>query len=233
MKLQLLNAQMKKFMNKYNIINLYKDRAESFVKRTVAVLKQANITSGYDKELNKHFKDLVEAGIEGYDAADETSDFSASLADEYLLLNDGIYSAILTSYFHLWERDMKDLCKVLLRYRPVTDNNKDVTEKVLKNYKYEQIKSLLAFYGARESIFHKVDLLRLVVNTAKHSDGGSAKELLATNSKYYYKLAMLCGLPTEIPLESFDQSMLGVEDLKYFGVSLVSFWEELGKDINV
>ena len=216
-------------MNKYNRINLYKERSESFVHRTISLLGQVDFASAYDKELQEFHDGLLETGCEGYSAAEDTMDFSASLA----LLSEGIYSAVLTAFFHLWERDIKDLCKRLLRYRPVAEKNKKVTEKELQKYKYDKLKSLLIFWGAKEAIFQEVNLLRLVVNTIKHSTGTSAEELLTNNSKYYYKLAMLCDLKLDDFHNDDEPEMLNIDDLKYFGTAVTSFWVELGKHISI
>lgn len=220
-------------MNKYNRINLYKERSESFVQRTVSLLEQVDFASDYDKELQEFHDGLLETGCEGYSAAEDTMDFSASLADEYMLLSDGIYSAVLTAFFHLWERDIRDLCKRLLRYRPVAEKNKQVTEKELQKYRYDKLKPLLIFWGAKEAIFQEVNLLRLVVNTIKHSTGTSAKELLTNNSKYYYKLAMLCDLKLDDFRNDDEPELLNIDDLKYFGTAVASFWVELGKNISI
>jgi len=220
-------------MNKYNRINLYKKRSESFVHRTISLLGQVDFALDYDKELQEFHDKLLETGCEEYSAAEDTMDFSASLADEYMLLSDGIYSAVLTAFFHLWERDIKDLCKRLLRYRPVAEKNKQITEKELQKYKYDKFKSLLIFWGAKEAIFQEVNLLRLVVNTIKHSTGTSAEELLANNSKYYYKLAMLCNLKLDDFHNDDEPEILNIDDLKFFGTALTSFWVELGKYISI
>lgn len=220
-------------MNKYNRINLYKERSASFVQRTISLLGQVDFASDYGKELQGFHDGLLEAGREGYSAVEDTMDFSASLADEYMLLSDGIYSAVLTAFFHLWERDIKDLCKRLLRYHPVTEKNKQVTEKELQKYKYDKLKSLLIFWGAKEAIFQEVNLLRLMVNTIKHSTGTSAEELLTNNSKYYYKLAMLCDLKLDDFHNADEPEMLSIDDLKYFGTAVTSFWVELGKHISI
>jgi hypothetical protein len=172
-------------------------------------------------------------GCEGYSAAEDAVDFSASLADEYMLLSDGIYSAALTAFFHLWERDIRDLCKRLLRYRPVAEKNKQITKQKIQEYKYDKLKSLLIFWGAKEAIFHEVNLLRLMVNTIKHSTGKSAEELLTINSKYYRKLASLCGLRLDDFSKDDDTEMLNINDLRYFGTVVTSFWVELGKDITI
>ena len=222
---------MNRPMNKYNRINLYKKRSESFVQRTVSLLERVDFASDYDKEVQEFHDELLEIGCEEYSAAEDTIDFSASLADEYMLLSDGIYSAVLTAFFHLWERDIKDLCNRLLRYRPVAVSNKQVTEQELQNYKYDKLKSLLIFWGAKESIFHEVNLLRLVVNTIKHSTGPSAAELLTNNSKYYNKLVMLCDLRIGDFGKDDELEMLNIDDLKYFGGAVNSFWNELGKNI--
>ena len=161
-------------MNKYNRVNLYKERSEFFVKRTLSLLEQVHFASDYDKELQEFYSGLLGIGCEGYSAAEDTMDFSASLADEFMLLSDGIYSAVLTAFFHLWERDIKDLCKRLLRDHPVAKNNKQVTEQELQKYKYHELKSFLIFRGVKEAIFQEINLLRLVANTIKHSTGTSA-----------------------------------------------------------
>jgi hypothetical protein len=220
-------------MNKYNRINLYKKRCESFGQRTISLLGQIDLASDYDKELQQFHCGLLEVGCDGYSAAEDTMDFSASLADEFMLLSDGIYSAVLTAFFHLWERDIKDLCKRLLRYRPVAENNKQITEKELHRYKYDKLKSLLVFWGAKEVIFQDVNLLRLVVNTIKHSTGKSAEDLLTNNSKYYYKLAMLCDLKHDDVHNDDEPQMLNIDDLKYFSNAVTSFWVELGKHISI
>ena len=220
-------------MNKYNRVNLYKERSESFVKRTVSLLEQVHFASDYDKELQEFYSGLLGIGCEGYSAAEDTMDFSASLADEFMLLSDGIYSAVLTAFFHLWERDIKDLCKRLLRDHPIAKNNKQVTEQELQKYKYHELKSFLIFWGVKEAIFQEINLLRLVANTIKHSTGTSAEELLTNNSKYYNKLAMLCDLRLDDFRKDEDPEMLTIDDLKYFGAALTSFWVELGKDISI
>lgn len=220
-------------MNRYNKINLYKERANSFVKRTISMLELIDFPADYDKELHEFYDQLIESGCDGYDAADSTIDFSASLADEYSLLSDGIYSAVLTAFFHLWERDIKDLCRSLLRYRPVAEGNKQITEKDLYHFTYEKLKLFLVFMGAEESVFHDINILRLVVNTIKHSTGHSAAELQVLNSKYYYKLSMLCDLRFEKCPEYDEPAMLDIDDIKYFGNSLSAFWKVLGENINL
>jgi hypothetical protein len=172
-------------------------------------------------------------GCEGFSIAEDAMDFSASLADEYMLLSDGIYSAVLTGLFHLWERDIKDLCIHLLRYNPITKRNKPVTEQDLHNYNYDKLKSILIFWGAEESVFHEVNLLRLVVNTVKHNAGPSAAELLASNSKYYHKLSILCDLRNGDFMKDDEIEVLSIDDIKYFGSVIITFWEELGKSIYV
>ena len=46
------------------------------------MLGLVDFASDYDKELQQFYDGLVEAGREDYSAADDTIDFSASLADE-------------------------------------------------------------------------------------------------------------------------------------------------------
>lgn len=218
-------------MNKYNRTNLYKERSKSFAERTVSILESINLTEDYDKELQEYYDSLLNMGYDGYSASEDIRGFSASLADEFMLLSDGIYAAVLTGFYHLWERDIKDFCKYLLRYRPVAEGNKRVTEEEIQKYNYDKLKALLVFWGAEESILHEVNLLRLVVNTIKHSTGPSATELLKNNNKYYYKLAMLCDLRIEDFLKDDEIEMLSIDDLKYFGTVVSTFWEELGKSI--
>jgi hypothetical protein len=218
-------------MNSYNIVNLYKKRSEKFTERTVSMLECKNFAEDYNKEIDGFHLNLLEIGCEECSAAEETLDFSASLADEYMLLSDGIYSAVLTSFYHLWERDIKDLCKRLLQYHPVEEDSKRVTEKMLQNYKYHKVKELIIFWGAEESFFDGVNLLRLIVNTIKHSSGSSAAELLKNNSRYYYKLAMLCNLEIGDFQKDDEALMLSIDDLKYWGMVLSTFWEDLGRKI--
>lgn len=103
--------------------------------RAVSLLEQANFASNNNIEVETFHEGLLEGGCDAYSAAEGTRDFSASLADEYMLLSDGIYSAVLTAFLHLWERDIKDLCKRLLRYFPVAVGNKNrqITEQELQN----------------------------------------------------------------------------------------------------
>jgi hypothetical protein len=218
-------------MNSYNIVNLYKKRSEKFTEKIVSVLVCNNFTEDYNKEIDDFHLNLLVIGCEECNAAEETLDFSSSLADEYMLLSDGIYSAILTSFYHLWERDIKDLCKRLLKYRPVKEDNKQVTEKILQNYKYHKVKELMIFWGAEESFFDGVNSLRLIVNTIKHSSGSSATELLKNNKRYYYKLAMLCDLEINDVQKDDEALMLSIDDLKYWGRVLSIFWEDLGRKI--
>ncbi len=219
-------------MNKYNRVNLYKERSESFIQRTVSLLEQTNFASDYNKEVEAFHERLLEGGCNAYSAAEDALDFSASLADEYMLLSDGIYSAALTAFFHLWERDVRDLCCHLLRHYPVTRGNEQVTKEKVQNYKYDGLMSLLIFWGAKEPIFHEINILRLVVNTVKHSTGPSASELLAIDSPYYNKLVLLCNLEGRSSGDD-ELRMLSLDDLKHFGKAVSSFWEELGKTISI
>jgi hypothetical protein len=218
-------------MNKYNRINIYKKRAETFSRRTISMLEKIDFNADYTAEVNEFHTKLSEAGYNEDAVAEYAIDFSASLADEYMLMSDGIYSAVLTSFYHLWERDIKDLCKRMLLYNPVTDGQKRVTEQIIQNYKYDKLKDVVIFWGADESIFEDINLLRLVVNTIKHSAGSSAEDLLNCNIKYYYKLSILCDLKNiDYDKESVEY-MLDIDDLKYFGACVTKFWDELGSKI--
>ena len=214
-------------MSKYNKVNLYGERAESFVKRTILLLEKAGLASSYDEEVNEHLANLIRAGLEECDAYDEAMDFSASLADEYLLLIDGILSAILAAYYHLWERDIKELCKDYLRYHPVSCQDKLITEKGLQSFQYDKLKDLLVFWGVREELFKDVNLLRLIANTSKHGLGQSARELLTTDGRYYNKLVMLCDLDIDLLDSGLETDMLNIDDIKHFGEALISFWKRL------
>lgn len=218
-------------MNKYNRITLYKERSESFTERTVSLLEQIDFATKYNNELHELYNSLVNYGYDGDEAFDQTRDFSASLADEYMLLSDGMYSAVLTGIFHLWERDIKDFCKHMLRYKPVAERDKLVTEQEIHKYNYGKLISLLIYWGASDSIFDEINILRLVVNTIKHSTGPSTDELLITNFKYYKKLEMLCNLNICDISNNDELEMLVIDDIKFFGKVVSTFWQELGKSI--
>lgn len=196
------------------------------------------LDKSFSKELSDFQKELLQVGgetVEAEEIYDYARDFESSLADEYLLLSGGIYSAVLTALYHLWERDIRDLCRRMLRYYPVADQkNKIVTEQNMQEYNYDKLKSLLIFWGAEETIFPEVNLLRLIVNTIKHGSGPSAIELVKSNSKYYRMLALLCDLDLNYLNNSFDEAeILDIDDVKYFGAVLNSFWAELGKKISI
>jgi hypothetical protein len=216
-------------MNRYNRIILYQERAEAFAKRTDSLLERMSLYSEYDDEVSEFAKALLELGIDSETVYDHMGDFSSTLADEYTLLSDGLYSAVLTGFYHLWERDTKDLCKRVLHYNPLNEGNKQVTERIIHQYKYDKIKELLLFWGAEESMFDEMNLLRLVVNTIKHGSGPSATELLGYSSKYYNKLTMLCDLEIGDFPKQDEAPMLGTDDLRYFGTAINTFWTELGK----
>ena len=136
-------------MNKYSIIMLYLKRSQNFGERVVSLLRQIDFEKSYSKEMADFEEGMFGAGIEGGDVYDAVMDFSSDLADEYILLSDGIYSAVLTSFYHLWEHDIKELCKHKLRYSAVADGDDLVTDRKIQNYKYEKLKSLLLFWGHR------------------------------------------------------------------------------------
>ncbi|MGD0656430.1 MAG: hypothetical protein ABSD38_00010 [Syntrophorhabdales bacterium] len=223
-------------MNKYSRIRLYLRRSKSFADRTISLLKRMKIEKGFSKEVADFERRLLNAGVESEEVYDQSVDFSSSLADEYMLLANGMYSAVLTALYNLWEHDIKDLCKhkLLLSDVAVAENGKLVTDQAIQNYKYVKIKSLLMYFGVQESIFDKINLLRLVVNTIKHGAGPSATELLTTSRKYYCKLALFRDLEiTEVGI-GFDQlEALDIDDIEYFGVVLVTFWAELGEQISI
>jgi len=214
-------------MNKYNRINLYKKRAETFARRTISMFEKINYNEDFSREMTEFYTKLLESAYNEDIVADHVTDFSESLADEYILMSNGIYSAVLTGFYHLWERDVKDLCKHMLLYHPVNDGNKRVTEQIIQDYKYDRLKDLLMHWGAEESFFNELNILRLVVNTIKHSAGPSAAELSINHRKYYHKLSILCDLrisDLNIDAENF---MLDIEDLKYFGLCVNTFWDKL------
>jgi hypothetical protein len=187
----------------------------------------------YSKEISDFEEALFRGGIEGGDVYDSVMDFSSDLADEYMLLSDGIYSAVLTAFYHLWEHDIKDLCKHKLRYSAVADGDELVTDQKIQNYKYEKLKSLLLFWGAQESTFDQVNILRLVANTIKHGAGPSASDLLNSSRKYYCKLGLFRDLdPNALDDDFADSEVLGIEDIEYFRAVLATFWTELGESIS-
>jgi hypothetical protein len=181
------------------------------------------------------FQDRIcEAGMPEQDACDQVTDFSSALADEYILLTNGLYSSILASMYHLWERDIKDLCKHRIVFSGTTlaDGRGDpVIDQKIQSYKYETIKSLLVFWGAQEAIFDQVNLLRLVANTAKHGAGPSAQELLNVSGEYYGKLALF----GDLEIGELGNSEIGpfdVGDVERFAAALSTFWTELSEQIS-
>lgn len=221
-------------MNKYSKVRLYLRRSESFTDRTISLLKRMKLEKGYSKEVTDFEKGLLRAGVEGEEVYDQVMDFSSSLAEEYMLLTNGIYSAVLTSLYHLWEHDIKDLCKHKLLDSPVTDRDELVTDQKIQNYKHEKIKSLLSFWGSQESVFDQVNLLRLVANTIKHGSGPSATELLNASRKYYCKLALFRNLEiSDVGIDYDELEVLGIDDIEHFGAALNTFWVELGKQISI
>jgi hypothetical protein len=220
-------------MNRYSIITLYLKRSQNFGERVASLLRRVDLERGYSQEIVDFEEGLFQAGVEGENVYDAVMDFSSDLADEYMLLSDGIYSAVLTSIYHLWEHDIKDLCKHKLRYSAVAEGDELVTDQKIQYYKYEKLKSLLLFWGAQESTFDQVNLLRLVANTIKHGAGPSASELLNNNKKYYRKLALFRDLDLDGARDDFAESeVLGVEDIEYFRAALATFWVELDKSIS-
>ncbi len=223
-------------MNKYSIIRLYLKRSESFTARAISLLKQVQLEEGFDKEVDDFREGMSGAGVPDEVVSDQIIDFSSSLADEYLVLTNGIYSAVLTSMYHLWEHDAKELCKWIPRLRDieVSDGDRPITEQAIQSYRYEKTKDLLVFLGAQESIFDQVNLLRLVANTAKHGAGPSATELMRVGREYYCKLAYFKGLEiTEAGLTYGDIGALEVGDIEYFAGILNAFWTELGEQIRL
>lgn len=106
-----------------------------------------------------------------------------------------------------------------------------VAELDVDKYSYDKIRSLLIVYGAKELYFENVNILRLVVNTIKHSTGHSAKQLLATGSLYYNKLILLCNLQISGSSRGDPPDILNIGDVKYFGIVLTGFWSELSKTV--
>ncbi len=219
-------------MNKYSRIRLYLKRSESFANRAISLLERMQIEKGFSEEVDDFQDGLLKAGAPDEAVYDQVMDFSSSLADEYTLLTDGMYSAVLVSMYHLWEHDIRDLCKLkpVLTDEPVmTDRGELVTDRDIQGYKYKKLKSLLMYWGAQEQIFDRVNLLRLIANTAKHGSGPSATELLGANRGYYCKLALLRDLEISDAGLSYDEvEPLTVDDIRFFASVLRSFWLQLG-----
>jgi len=192
-----------------------------------------DLENGYSREISDFEGRLFGAGIDGEEAYYQLSDFSSSLSDEYTLLINGMYSSVLISLYHLWEHDIRDLCKHKLLWSPVNKQTKPVTEQEIQRYGYETLKSLLLFWGAQESTFDQVNLLRLVSNTAKHGRGPSATELLAVSRVYYCKLTQYRDLDiNEVGIQYDEISSLSIDDIEYFQVVLKNFWKKLGEQVS-
>lgn len=221
-------------MNAYHFITRYSERAEAFVRRSISTLEKIDFTEDFNRETREHYNGLLEAGCDGYAAAEDTMDLEASLATEYFLLCNGMYAAVLMSFYHLWERDMRDLCKRLLRYYQVTSTpGRTVTQDDVQAFNFERLKEFIVSFGVPAGQFEDMNLLRLIVNTAKHSTGPSARELRQLNDRWYCKLSDMCDLELdEFPSdEEMTVSVEGItfEDVKHFGVALNTFWTEAGK----
>jgi len=64
----------------------------------VSMLERINFDEDFHKEIEVFSEGLLEAGFERYRVAEGTMDFSASLADEYILLSGVIYSSALIGF---------------------------------------------------------------------------------------------------------------------------------------
>jgi hypothetical protein len=220
-------------MDKYSRVKLYLERAESFSDRAISLLKRMNLENGYTKEITDFQDRLFSTGIDSEEIYNQVSDFSSSLSDEYTLLINGMYSSVLISLYHLWEHDIRDLCKHKSWWSSVSKEGNPVTEQEIQRYQYETLKSLLQFWGAQESTFDQVNLLRLVANTAKHGPGPSATELLSVSREYYCKLALFRDLDIlEVGVQYDEIANLSINDIEYFRSVLKSFWMELGDQVS-
>jgi hypothetical protein len=209
------------------------ERAQSFSDRAISLLKPMNLENGYSKEITDFQDQLFSAGLDGEDIYSQVSDFSSSLSDEYNLLINGMYSSVLISPYHLWEHDIRDLCKHKSWWSPVNNGSSPVSEKEIQRYKYDTLKSLLLFWGAQESTFDHVNLLRLVANVAKHGRGPSSTELLAVSREYYCKLILFRDLEVdEVGIQYDEIANLSINDIEYFQVVLKTFWTELGEQVS-
>lgn len=129
-------------MNAYHLITRYSERAEAFVKRSISTLEKIDFAEDFNKETRGHYDSLLEAGCDGYTAAEDTMDLEASLATEYFSLCNGMYTAVLMSFYHLWERDIRDLCKRLLRcYQVTSAPGRIVTQDDVHKFTFERLKN--------------------------------------------------------------------------------------------
>jgi len=193
-----------------------------------------NLENGFSKEITDFQGRLFSAGIDGEEVYYQVSDFSSSLSEEYTLLINGMYSSVLISLYHLWEHDIRDLCKHKSLWSPVNKGSNHVAEQEIQRYKYANLKSLLLFWGAQDSTFDQVNLLRLVANAAKHGRGLSATELLSVSREYYCKLALFCDLDIDEAGIQYDEiANLSINDIEYFRTVLRNFWMELGEQVSV
>lgn len=221
-------------MNAYHFITRYRERAEAFARRSISTLEKIDFSEDFNQETSECYNKLVQAGYDDYTAYENTKDLEASLALEYCLLNDGIYTAVLMSFYHLWERDIRDLCKLILRYYEATltspKKTKKVTAQEIANFKFEDFKSFFAAFGLPAEHFKDINLLRLIVNTAKHSSGPSANELKQLDSQWYCKLSNMCDLDDfpddEEPTVSAHS--VTIEDVKHFEAVINVFWAGTG-----
>lgn len=217
-----------------NLIKLiYLDRARSYAPRIIELLNGVDVESKFNQEVSDYEKKLNEYDLDIDSAYDLYIQKQSSLADELSLFQDSLYASALSSFFHLWERDVRQLCKRLLRQMSVTDDKgKLIKEKDIEKFYFDKIKEFLIAFGASEESFKEIEKLHVIVNVIKHSKGSASDTLRRLDYNYYKKLAHFCELDINFG-DISDLSKLEIEDVKYFGQAVIDFWENLSKEINV
>jgi hypothetical protein len=191
----------------------------------------SSIEQEADKIARKHYDDLMSTPSDGSSDGSEFADAAIDVGLEYYqtmkLIGYNTLAAWISVMYQFWEQQIRSfLYQELKRY---------ITQSVTKFCENGLIDAIewLRFFNVDLKSFPSwqgINEMSLLVNVIKHGDGRSAKALnkikpdLFKKDEWFVEEELLKITGTSLLEEVIN---IDSETLKYYGQSLIRFWEDL------
>jgi hypothetical protein len=192
----------------------------------------------------KHGDELFRSKIAGLDLldsdqyeavehfADETTDETLAFADMLVAMYSASVGLYSVGLFHLFEQHFTDLPLEILEAYSYDDPIK--LKEVIEWLKAEVSIDVTVF-----PVWSTIDELRLVANTIKHAEGGSAKDLRSRRPDLFIRPAERKNIiKPATPFKSrirkplFGEDLyLTMDDFLRYGEGVIAFWAELADNM--
>jgi len=177
-----------------------------------------------------HYENLIKApGDDNIDISDLLAEADVKGIEHFVIMNDlkqGIINMLAMSLYHLYEQQMIELYKGITNARlakkapNVIDVQNELKNRYIDTFLFDS--------------YSDIEELRLVANTVKHAEGGSAKQLYALRPELFVPSIIrdMVGVKGHRNVRSplfGDGFYLTQSDINNYKYALISFWKELIK----